>query len=91
MTKIETSNYMKLKGRFYMFVTQPLLFSGVSTIILVGSKILFLWLDYGSRDTKIIVVEGITTGWHVILFIFIGLSIVLSLLNIMRWIYYTRK
>lgn len=87
----ETFNYMKKRGKIYIFVSQPMLFSGVPTTILVGFQFLFLWYDYGQNLAIKIIADGLLSGWRVILFFFIGLYIILAILNGARWLYYKSK
>jgi len=87
----ETYNYMKSKGKVYIFVIHPLLYSGVTTIIIVGFQYLFLRLDYGKSFAKELFMKGITSGWHIILFVFIGMCIVQAIINGMRWTYHKKK
>lgn len=90
-SSIETYNDMKLKGRFHLLVIQPILSSGVSIIILLGFKFLFLWFDYGLSIAKTIFLQGITSGWSVFLLLFAGMCIILAIVNGLRWIYYKKK
>lgn len=87
----ETDDYMKTNGKVYIFVIQPLLFSGVTTIIIVGFQYLFLRLDYGKSFAKELFMKGIISGWYVILLIFIAMCIVHAIINGMRWIYHKKK
>jgi len=87
----ETDDYMKTNGKVYIFVIQPLLFSGVTTIIIVGFQYLFLRLDYGKSFAKELFMKGIKSGWYVILLVFIAMGIVHAIINGIRWIYHKKK
>lgn len=82
---------MKLKGKVYIFLIQPLLFSTVSVLIIVGCHYLFMLFDYGQSFANELFVKGIKFGWDVILSLWGGLYIVLVILNLIRWKYHKRK
>ncbi|WP_026675095.1 hypothetical protein [Alkalihalobacterium bogoriense] len=87
----ETWQFMKAKGKAYNLIIQPLFFSGITTITMIIINFLFLWYDFGLSKANDLFVNGILSGWFLLLFLFLGMYIILALLNGIRWIYYKNK
>lgn len=87
----KTFNYMKSKGRFYILVTQPILFSGITTIIIIVFNFFYLLLDHGLNLATKYFLQGIVSGWSVILFVFAGMCLILASVNGIMWLYYSKK
>lgn len=86
-----TFNHMKLKGRTYNFVLQPIWYSAISTLTIFGSEYLFMRLDYGPILANELFMKSIKSEWVLIPSVFIGMYIAFAITNAIRWEYHKRR
>ncbi|GEM_PF-2509661 len=82
--------YMQSKGKTYLFVIQPLLASGAATLTFLGVQYLFMWLEYSPFANEVFM-KAVTSGWYLIVLLFIFIYSVIAIINVISWAYYKRK
>lgn len=83
-------NYMKSKGKTFLFVIQPLLASGGASLTFLGLQYLFMWFDHKQFANELFV-NTATSRWYLIVLLFIFIYIVVAITNVISWEYYKRK